>query len=336
MRLFKVCEELLNVSHNLNIEREKNIKGKRMKAMKFGKKTIVTSMAVGLALVLGACGSDEATTEETQETATETTETTESEAPKKLAGADLQDGTYTLEEETEKNGYKATFSITVKDGKITESNYDNVNAAGESKANDEEYQKTMSEKTGTGPKEFIPALNDQLLEKQDPSQIEVVSGATHSTHSFQNYAQQLVQAAQAGDTTPITIANAAELQDGEYSLEEKNLGATGWRSVFKITVKDGKIATSEYNNLNADGKLKTDDDEYQKTMSEKTGVGPQDFIPALNEDLVAKQAAGDVEVVSGATHTSHTFILYAQQLVNAAQKGDTTPIVIDNIVFEKQ
>jgi sex pheromone cAD1 len=320
-----------------------------MRIMKFSKKFALTSMAVSLALVLGACGNDDAaektTTEETEQTATgntettetETTESTETAAPKKLAGAELQDGTYTLEEEAEKNGYKATFSITVKDGKITESNYDNVNAEGKSKTEDEEYQKAMSEKTGTGPAEFIPALNEQFLEKQSAGDMEAVTGATHSADSFMNYAQQLIQAAQAGDTTPIKIANGAEaLTDGEYSLEEKNIGATGWKTVFKMTVKDGKIAESNYNYVNKDGQLKTDNEEYQKMMSEKTGVGPQDFVPALNKAFVEQQGAADIEVITGATHSWHGFKIYASQLVNAAQKGDTTPIVVDNIVFEKQ
>ncbi|WP_338471113.1 extracellular electron transfer flavoprotein PplA [Niallia sp. XMNu-256] len=315
--------------------------------MKIGKKTFVTSMAVSLALILGACGNNEAADapkEETPtETATENTETTENEqatetaAPKKLAGAELQDGTYTLEEkEISDKGWKATFSIKVEDGKITESNYNYVNADGKLKTDDEEYQKSMSEKTGVGPQDYIPTLNDDLIAKQDAQQVEVVTGATHSAESFKNYAQQLIQAAQAGNTETIVIDAAAPLQDGEYSLEEKNLGATGWRTVFKMTVKDGKIVTSDYNNVNAENQLKTDDDEYQKNMSEKAGTGPQEFIPALNDDLVAKQAAGDIEVVTGATGTSNGFILYAQQLINAAQKGDTNPIVIDNIVFEKK
>ncbi len=318
-----------------------------MKPMKFRKKAIVTSMAVSLALVLGACGNNEAADtgakEETQETATEKTETTETEtatetaAPKKLAGAELQDGTYTLEEkEISDKGWKATFSITVKDGKITESNYNYVNANGKLKTDDEEYQKAMSEKTGVGPQDYIPALNEDLVAKQDAGQVEVVTGATHSAEAFINYAQQLIQAAQAGNTETIIIDAQAPLKDGEYSLEEKNIGNTGWRTVFKMTVKDGKIADSDYNYLNAEGKLKTTDDEYQKKMTEKSGTGPQDYIPALNEDLVAKQVPGEVEVVTGATHSSHSFKVYAKQLINAAQKGDTTAIVIDNIVFEKQ
>ena len=61
------------------------------------------------------------------------------------------------------------------------------------------------------------------LRHKAPSAIEVVSGATHSFDSFQNYAQQLIQAAQAGNTDTIEIDNGADLKDGTYSLEEKEL-----------------------------------------------------------------------------------------------------------------
>ncbi|WP_428910177.1 extracellular electron transfer flavoprotein PplA [Niallia sp. Krafla_26] len=317
--------------------------------MKFGKKTIVTSMAVSLALILGACGNDDAAepaaTEETDQAATETeetpetteTETTETEGPKQLAGGPLQDGTYTLEEkEISDKGWKATFSIAVTDGKITESNYNYVDADGKLKTDDEAYQKNMSDKTGVGPKDYIPALNDDLVAKQDAQQVEIVTGATHSSESFMNYAQQLIQAAQAGDTETIIIDAAAPLQDGEYSLEEKNIGATGWKTVFKMTVENGKITKSDFANFNAEGMNKLEDEAYQKNMSEKAGVGPKEYFPALNDQLVEKQSAAGVEVVTGATHSTHTFKLYAEQLINAAQKGDTTPIVVDNIVFEKQ
>ena len=39
-----------------------------------------------------------------------------------------------------------------------------------------------------------------------------------------------------------------------------------------MTVKDGKIAESNYNYVNKDSQLKTDDEEYQKMMSEKSGT----------------------------------------------------------------
>ncbi|EAC5443479.1 FMN-binding protein, partial [Listeria monocytogenes] len=40
------------------------------------------------------------------------------------------------------------------------------------------------------------------------------------------------------------------------------------------------------------------------------------------------------DVVSGATHSFHSFVIYAQQLLNAAEKGDQTTIEVDNFVTE--
>ncbi|MFZ0445506.1 MAG: hypothetical protein WAM95_12965 [Bacillus sp. (in: firmicutes)] len=67
-----------------------------------------------------------------------------------------------------------------------------------------------------------------------------------------------------------------------------------------MTVKDGEIAESNYNYVNKDGQLKADDEEYQKMISEKSGTGPQDFVPALNKAFVEQQ---DAAVVTGATHS---------------------------------
>ena len=76
--------------------------------------------------------------------------------------------------------------------------------------------------------------------------------------------------------------------------------------------------------------MKIEDDNYQETMTETDGVGPQDFIPGLEEALVEAQDPSDVEVISGATGTSDKFKEYAQQLVDAAEEGSTTTIEIDN------
>lgn len=72
-------------------------------------------------------------------------------------------------------------------------------------------------------------------------------------------------------------------------------------------------------------------------MKEKSGTAPETYIPELNEELVKVMSEedgspADVEVVTGATHSSHSFIMYGQQLINAAEKGDTTTIEVDNIV----
>ena len=290
-------------------------------------------------LVLAGCGADKKdnTTNSSSAASSETKKSTESSAPaKKVAGGDLKDGTYKLEEKNEKNGYRAVFEMTVKDGKITESKYDNINADGKSKTEDTKYEESMKAKSGVGPKEYIKQLNDSFVKAQSASGVEVVTGATHSSESFQNYAQQLIQAAQAGNTDTIEIDNGAALKDGTYSLKEKN-DSNGYHTTFSMTVKDGKVTESNYDNVNADGNSKKDDTEYESKMKDVAGVGPKEYIETLNKEFVKAMGEEDgspagVEVVTGATHSTHSFINYAQQLVNAAEKGDTTEIVVDNIV----
>ncbi|EGO5149045.1 TPA: extracellular electron transfer flavoprotein PplA [Enterococcus faecalis] len=290
-------------------------------------------------LVLAGCGADKKdnTTNSSSAASSETKKSTESSAPaKKVAGGDLKDGTYKLEEKNEKNGYRAVFEMTVKDGKITESKYDNINADGKSKTEDTKYEESMKAKSGVGPKEYIKQLNDSFVKAQSASGVEVVTGATHSSESFQNYAQQLIQAAQAGNTDTIEIDNGATLKDGTYSLKEKN-DSNGYHTTFSMTVKDGKVTESNYDNVNAEGKSKKDDTEYESKMKDVAGVGPKEYIETLNKEFVKAMGEEDgspagVEVVTGATHSTHSFINYAQQLVNAAEKGDTTEIVVDNIV----
>lgn len=172
--------------------------------MKMKKLITGTTILVMSTLLLAACGGGkDKDTKESSAASTEEVAKSEDkeEAPaEKIAGGDLQDGEYTLEEKNENNGYRAVFTMVVKDGKITESKYDNINAEGKSKTEDTEYNKMMDEKAGNSPEKFIPELNKALVEKQKPSEMDVVTGATHSTHSFQMYAEQLINAAEKGDT----------------------------------------------------------------------------------------------------------------------------------------
>ena len=72
-------------------------------------------------------------------------------------------------------------------------------------------------------------------------------------------------------------------------------------------------------------------------MKEKVGIAPETFIPEFNKIFVEEMKAEDgaptnLDVVSGATHSFDAFVIYAQQLLNAAQNGNTETITIDNPV----
>ncbi|WP_368976495.1 extracellular electron transfer flavoprotein PplA [Caldifermentibacillus hisashii] len=307
--------------------------------MKYHK--IFVSSLLSLSLLLCACGNndDNAKKNNNQEEQKDQGSGVDSKnvENKVVAGSPLQDGTYSLTETNyDENGWRATERITVKNGKITKADYNYINEEGKLKTDDKDYQKNMSAKTGVGPQDYIPQLNKQLVKKQDAKQVEIVSGATHSSEKFVNYSQQLIQKAQAGDTTEIQIDTSAPLKDGVYKLTERNLDTNGWKTYINMTVEGGRITQVDYNNVNADGKLKSEDEDYEKNMKDKSGVGPKEYIPQLSQALVESQNTEGISVVSGATHSSHLFKMYAAQLINAAQRGDTTPIEVDNIVFAEE
>lgn len=290
------------------------------------------------ALVLGACSPDSKSESSSSNApaSSEMAASSSSEAAPATPGVTLKDGTYTLEETNYSNDYRVVFSIVVKDGKIAESKYDNLNEAGESKKENAEYNKMMLEKAGIAPEEFIPAFNEALVAAQTPTNIEVISGATHSFRAFQNYAQQLIQAAQVGNTETIVINNGGELKDGTYTLEETNY-SNDYRVIFSIVVKDGQVTESNYDNVNEAGESKVANAEYNEMMKEKAGIAPETFIPEFNKIFVEEMQAEDgaptnLDVVSGATHSFDTFVMYAQQLLNAAQNGNTETIIVDNPV----
>ncbi|MDB6221817.1 hypothetical protein [Lactobacillus amylovorus] len=148
--------------------------------------------------------------------------------------------------------------------------------------------------------------------------IQVVSGATSSSDSMRNYASQLVQAAQRGNTATIHINNNAKYKDGTYKLETLNYDH-GYHQVYTLTIKNGKI---KYDRVNKKGQSKTQNASYEKQMKKYSKVGPKEYIKKLRKEFLDND--GDMEkvqVVSGATESSNDFITYVSQLLNAAQKG---------------
>ena len=162
------------------------------------KKSLATAaVLLSSVVVLTACGGGSKST--TSSTATTT-------AAKSTASGELKDGTYKLVSETDKRGWHVEFTIVVEGGKITSSDYDNLNKEGKRKSEDEAYEKQMKDKVKVGPAEYFKAYNVGLVQKQTPSDVEAVSGATNAHTSFVEYANKLIEAAKKGDTKEIKVA----------------------------------------------------------------------------------------------------------------------------------
>ena len=172
--------------------------------MTFKKSLATAAVLLSSVVVLTACGGGSKSTTSSTTSSTSSAKTTQ--AAKSTASGELKDGTYKLVSEADKRGWHVEFTIVVEGGKIKSSDYDNLNKDGKRKSEDEAYEKQMKDKMGTGPAEYFKAYNIGLVEKQNPSDVEVVSGATQAHTSFVEYANKLIEAAQKGDTKEIKVA----------------------------------------------------------------------------------------------------------------------------------
>ncbi|BDD39322.1 MULTISPECIES: FMN-binding protein [Streptococcus] len=158
--------------------------------MKTTKIVLKSLVVLGAALTLVACGSK-------KEAAS-----TPSSAAKTAV---LKDGTYKSESGKDKHGYKIVHTLTVKDGKISESKFDYQAEDGSLKSTNEEYNKNMKDKAGVSAGEAIEKLNAALVAKQELSAVEVVSGATHTSEDFKKSTEALLKAAAEGKTETVKL-----------------------------------------------------------------------------------------------------------------------------------
>lgn len=134
----------------------------------------------------------------------------------------------------------------------------------------------------------------------------------------------------ATEETPATTveATASAWKDGTYT-GQSDFDERGWKVVHTITIKDGKIAESDFGNEDKDGKKKSDNEEYNKSMKEKSGISSKEATEKLNAELLATQNVDEVEVVTGATHSSENFTAATKALLAAAEEGKTDPVTIE-------
>ncbi len=250
--------------------------------------------------------------------------------------SEFKDGKYRVEyDKADTRGWKAFVELTVKGGKITEADYDYVNDKGARKSEDAEYNKAMMDKAKTNPETYLPQLEKALVEKQDISKVDKVTGATHSWEGFKELASELIEKnVKKGETATLKIAQPdvkkeSALKDGTYKAEYDKADTHNWKAFVEITVKDGKMSAVNFDYVNADGKFKSEDAAYNESMMKVAKTNPATYMPQLEKALVEKQDVAKVDSVTGATASSKNFTTLASKLVTEKiAKGDTTTLVI--------
>ncbi|WP_426348862.1 FMN-binding protein [Alloiococcus sp. CFN-8] len=251
--------------------------------------------------------------------------------------SDYKDGKYRAEyDQIDKNGWKAFVELTVKDGKIAEVDYDYLNDKEERKSENEAYNTKMKEVAGTNPEAYLPELEKALVDKQDASKIDNITGATHSVDGFKEMVAKLVdEKIKKGDETTLVIAQPSpaeevKLTDGTYKAEYDKFDSHSWKAFTEITVKDGKIAEVNFDYVNDKGEMKSESAEYNESMKKVSGTNPEEFTPVLEKALVDSQDPSKVDTVTGATSSSNDFKALATKLISEKiAKGDTTTLVVE-------
>ncbi|MCI9052487.1 MAG: FMN-binding protein [Lachnospiraceae bacterium] len=117
----------------------------------------------------------------------------------------MKDGFYTAEMSDYSHGWKEYLCIMVKDGIIVYAEFNAKNQSGYIKAWDNAYMQNMVSVSGTYPNEYTRNYVAQLIEVQNPKNIDAISGASNSGSNFIKLATAVINQAIEGDAATIVV-----------------------------------------------------------------------------------------------------------------------------------
>lgn len=112
----------------------------------------------------------------------------------------MQNGCFTAEASDYNHGWKEFVTICVSDGQIVSIEYNARNTSGFIKSWDMEYMRLMNMLVGNYPNRYTRNYASQLIETQNPQEVDALAGATTSHASFQKLAEAAIKQAYAGNT----------------------------------------------------------------------------------------------------------------------------------------
>jgi len=258
---------------------------------------MISIVCLLVVVLIAGCGQQQSSNQSENKPTQQQNEGTQQESSEET----LTDGIYNAQaKDFDDHGWKAMVTVSVKNGKIEKVFFDEINQDGMLKSFDPEYSGNMKAKSGTTPLDAQVSLADALIKAQNVEDVDAVTGATHTSDSFKS----LVKEALAGQ--PVEAKGL--YKDGLYKAMDKDFDDHGWKSIAAALVKDGKIVSVFFDQINKDdGHYKSTDTEYAKNMEAKTNITPNKASEHLINSLVEKQDVSAVEAATGATHSSESF-----------------------------
>ena len=253
---------------------------------------------------------------------------------------ELKDGTYEAKADApDNNGFTDVVTVTVKDGKIAEVNWEAVGADGSTKSVLSENGEYVMTEDGLTWKEQAEALAKAVVENQSLSflnldeqgKTDAVSGVSISIGGFTALAEKCLKEA-AG------ITQTLELKDGTYEAKAEAADNNGFIDQVTMTVKDGKITEVNWDAVGADGSKKSVLSENGEYVMTEDGLTWKEQAEALANALIENQSLdflqvneqGKTDAVSGVSISVGGFISLAEKCMNEAAGIEKTEEVPAN------
>ena len=241
---------------------------------------------------------------------------------------ELKDGTYEAKADApDNNGFTDVVTVTVKDGKIAEVNWEAVGADGSTKSVLSENGEYVMTEDGLTWKEQAEALAKAVVENQSLSFLDLdeqgktdaVSGVSISIGGFTALAEKCLKEA-AG------ITQTLELKDGTYEAKAEAADNNGFTDQVTMTVADGKITEVNWEAVGEDGSKKSVLSENGEYVMTEDGLTWKEQAEALANALIENQSLdflqvneqGKTDAISGVSISVGGFISLAEKCMNEA------------------
>ena len=114
------------------------------------------------------------------------------------------------------------------------------------------------------------------------------------------------------------VQNALE---GDIVELEGQQDQYGWFPHMRLTFDKESVTEVYFDYVNDTGAKKSQDEEYNAAMKEKTGVDSKEAMLTLRQRLLDTQDPSAIDVIAGATQTSTEFIDMATQAMTTYKNG---------------
>ena len=118
------------------------------------------------------------------------------------------------------------------------------------------------------------------------------------------------------------------MKDGCYTAQMQEY-SYGWKEYVTITVKNGKIVSTEFDAENASGFIKSWDNAYMQNMLHSNGTYPNEYTRNYAGQLLEGQGKGQIDAISGASSSHDSFKKLAAAVLEQAKKGDSDVVIVD-------